>query len=650
MIYNLCFLISSLVFLLIILYFFLEDRALCLRNNSSFLLLIISGIVDLCIDIPLTVIIGIPSPGFRTAVLALASLLCFCQVLTYYFFLWHISSYYPNAETSARLLKKLVIIPAAALVLLIWNIGSGEIFAVDEAGRYFRGPDFPILFIIDGLMLAVAVITGAVFHRDIGRSKVVVLSYTALINAVGILVQACNFDYHVSNLGVALGIVLLYFVLNNPYHFMDNLTSAFDLKFFRDCCRNFTENHESFHLLSVELSQLRRINLVSGTDAGNRLLKACADMLRDNDKRRLVFRVTGKRFVVINTTMEQQNELKKRALSFFSKPIELEGESVKSPAIICEILNADEKDSNALLAYVGYLISTAPGNNETCIVSGSPETLEGFRRSQEIERYLDTAIEQELFTVVFQPIYSIKRERYTSLEVLSRLNHPVLGPISPDLFISLAEKNGQIGRLDLLQIKRVCAFVAANPQLMSLVDNIKFNLSPAELIKEGHLEQIFDVIKSFSLPLSFFQFEITEQLAFEYDEFMRSLSNRCTQTGIGLCLDDFGSGYANVNSVLKLPFTVIKLDRSLINDIYHNRESASLYRGIISTLNEMGFQVVAEGVENAEEVRLLEGWGVDYIQGYYFSRPISGEKVLELLGNSYNADVSSDSGNKIEAL
>ena len=99
--------------------------------------------------------------------------------------------------------------------------------------------------------------------------------------------------------------------------------------------------------------------------------------------------------------------------------------------------------------------------------------------------------------------------------------------------------------------------------------------------------------------------------------------------GIGLCMDDFGSGYANLNAVLKLPFQCIKMDRSMLNDIRQHKVAGEFYRNIVTILRQQGYAIVAEGVEEQEEVELLEAWGVDMIQGYYFSRPLPVEEFLK---------------------
>ena len=102
--------------------------------------------------------------------------------------------------------------------------------------------------------------------------------------------------------------------------------------------------------------------------------------------------------------------------------------------------------------------------------------------------------------------------------------------------------------------------------------------------------------------------------------------------GIGLCLDDFGSGYANLNTVMQLPFSVIKLDRSLLFHICTDERAASFYQSVVSTFQHMGYRIISEGVETESEMELLSSWGVDMIQGYYFSRPLPPEELLKLLG------------------
>ena len=217
------------------------------------------------------------------------------------------------------------------------------------------------------------------------------------------------------------------------------------------------------------------------------------------------------------------------------------------------------------------------------------------------------------------------------MEALSRLRHPSLGMISPEVFIGIAEKHGQIAKLGYLQFRKVCKFIKEHPHIMEKIESIKYNLSPLELLKSGYSKKLLCTIEEFDIPFSYFQFEITETVATEYSEALYQTIADFKKSGIQICLDDFGSGYANLNTVLKLPFSTIKLDRSLLNGICYDDQVALLYKNIVAVMQNLGHKVVAEGVETQEEIDLLKQWGVDLVQGYYYTKPLDSEQIIHKL-------------------
>ena len=319
----------------------------------------------------------------------------------------------------------------------------------------------------------------------------------------------------------------------------------------------------------------------------------------------------------------------RRSQRCFAGPVQINGEPVYSPAVLCGVIDAQTlRDGDALLAYVEYLTALAQRTPETILIQGDEETRKGFRYTQEIESFLETALEQDRFEEYYQPGYSLRKGGYVTLAALSRLRHPTLGPVAPEVFIGIAEKSDQIARLGLLQMRRVCRFLKEHRELMEQIQNVKINLSPTELMKSGHAGRLIGIIREFGLKPSYFQFEITETVATEYSESLSQAAAEFVEAGIGLCLDDFGAGYANLNTVLKLTFSEIKLDKSLLVGICEDDRIASFYQSIVAALQNMGYAVIAEGVETPKELGLVSRWGVDLIQGYYFSRPLPGEALL----------------------
>ena len=425
-------------------------------------------------------------------------------------------------------------------------------------------------------------------------------------------------------------------------HHTDGLTGVFGASYFSDKVKRLIERRKEIHIIAVELSQLKKINRLRGMDCGDQLLAETAQMLRGISRWNQVFRVSGRRFVVVAHSIAEYDKAIHDVRMFFSEPVEVGDESISSPVTVCGIMDAARLGSSSvILEYIEYLASLVPAGAESMTVQDDDQTLKGFRYTQEIENFLNTALKEDLFDVQYQPVYSLGKQQFVTLEALSRLRHPSLGPVSPDVFITLAEKNDQMPQLGLLQMRKICRFVCENKPLLGSVQNIKINLSPAELMKSGHVDRLIGIIREYELPMSFFQFEITETAATEYSEQLRLTTAKLTQAGIGLCLDDFGSGYANLNTVLKLPFSAIKLDRSLLSGIDEDSRVAAFYQNIVAVLKNMGYFVISEGVETARELELVSYWGVDMIQGYYFAKPLSGSDVLTKIADNTQGEASS---------
>lgn len=199
------------------------------------------------------------------------------------------------------------------------------------------------------------------------------------------------------------------------------------------------------------------------------------------------------------------------------------------------------------------------------------------------------------------------------------------------MFIQIAEKNHMIEQITDLQFCRICRFLKENENLMNQILNVKVNLSSLDLMRADCSRHLMRMMDEFEIPYDWIQFEITETVATEYNASLRKVVDEFTNAGIHLCLDDFGSGYANLNTVMQLPFSTIKIDRSLIFDICNDKKREMFYQSIVETFRKMNYTVVSEGVETKEEMEKISSWGVDMMQGYYFSKPLPPEELLKLL-------------------
>lgn len=527
---------------------------------------------------------------------------------------------------------KIALIPVIVMeILIIANIFLGQFFYCNAKGEYLYGPWYLMIYANTMLFVIMAIWT-FVFHVDeYHQNELHAVWEFVLIGFACTAIESVYQQYLLTEFGLVIGIFIVFWTIYNPQTVVDSMTGVFAKGYLNQWIPEQIRKGKQFHVLQISMWKLKQINKLYGNSVGDQLLIDIAKELNEIEIGNHIFRIHGNQYLLFSPTKKEYENTKKEILELFKTPFEINGEMIDFPATICGITDAQELvDSDMMLAYLEYLILLKPKSDKTTLIENSETTRNGFLYEQCVKKYMNTAVEDDLFEVYYQPLYSVKDGHYVTMEALSRLKHPTLGMIPPDIFINLAEKNGQIIQLGKLQFRRVCRFMKRHTAMMDTIKSVKFNLSPLELLKPGYSQELIQIINEFELPYKWFQFEITETVATEYSEELYETIADFREVGIEICLDDFGSGYANLNTILKLPFSTVKLDRSMLNGICEDQQIALLYKDIVSIMQNLGHKVVAEGVETQEEVNLLKEWGVDLIQGYYYTKPLSRGELLAL--------------------
>ena len=632
--YNTDFLIAAMIIQLIVLCHFSAQKRPDDLNNQLFLILSVLVSLDIAFEVLSTCYINFEHAGTRLGAMFTTTVFYLFQALLPFVLICYVRSLRANKILSpSEMLASSI--PTLVLVCIIFgNPKTGLLFSFDSSINYIRGPWYMLMYFSALCHLLTALILTCLWRKILGLSKVLVLIEILILLASGVIVQAFCHQLLMTGFGLSLGILALFITINNPHANTDNLTGLYDKPYLLRKFREMLSSRRIFHVITVNLYQIDHINKVTGVDGGDRLLLSVARQLHRlcGDK---VFRISGKRFLIFTFSQEQFELYLDELENLFHPDTAPSETSVSSPVIISEIFHAERfEDGGSILDYAQYLESLAPNTGFYETVRDTDKTMERFLYLKKVEQYLHTAITNDLFEVYYQPVYSLKEKRYITLEALSRLYHPELGWIPPDLFIQIAEKNNLVDKITILQFRRICRFIQEHPLLTDRLCNIKMNLSPLDLIQRNSSSRLIRLMDEYGVKHSFIQFEITETVATEYNSALNKAVDDFTDSGIGLCLDDFGSGYANLNTVMQLPFSAIKLDRSLLSKVCEDPRSANFYHSIVSSFQNMGFHVISEGVETDAEVKLLSDYGVDMIQGFYFSKPLPPEKLLDLLEKS----------------
>lgn len=626
-----CFQITSLVLVTMIAIHYFSHKRLNNAENRNFVCFLAFSGVYVLLDMLSAVIAGGGSSEVCRMSALVLTLYYFCDVILTYGLFCYIQIITGRQKEKYKWLKTgWVVLPAAMLLAVTANLRTGWLFYFDQEGRFIRGSFHFLLygyvFFFMLVIVAFMLLYGKTAEKEIRRT----IWRFWFIEAACLFLQIAAERILLTGFGLSVGLWLIYLTMNNPGEYTDSMTGLFDKQYFDKWIGEKLYRKESFHLLAVDARNMKQINRIYGTRVGDQLLIRAAKGFREITDSVQIFRITGNCFLAVLDSLTDYEKARDGIEEFLKKPFFIENEKVSFHAAICGIMNAEKLEKeDSILSYIEYMISLIQNRQDTVLIQSDSKILEGFRYEQEVEHFLQKAVKEDLFEVYYQPVYSIKNQDFITLEALSRLKHPALGMIPPDVFIGIAEKQGMISAVGCLQLHKVCRFIKEHEYIMKKIRNVKFNLSPSELMKPGYSHVLIGIIQGYGLDPGYFQFEITENVATEYSESFCTAIDDFAEVGIHMCLDDFGSGYANLNAVLRIPFSAVKMDRSLLSGVSSDPQTATFYRSIVMILQHMGYKVIAEGAETEKEVKLLEKWGVDMIQGYYFSRPLCEEKLLE---------------------
>ena len=381
-------------------------------------------------------------------------------------------------------------------------------------------------------------------------------------------------------------------------------------------------------LLFIDLDRFKVVNDTLGHAMGDKLLRMVAmrllNCVRDVDS---VARHSGDEFTVILQhigTANRAASIAEKILASLSESFDLDGREIFIGASIgITLYPLDGEDTTALMRNADlamYQAKIAGRNMYRFFTSEINEQMLGRMR---LEHDMRLAIERGQFILHYQPIVSLESGEIVAAEALVRWEHPEQGLLGPDRFISMAEETGLIGELGKWILREACTQarhwqVAGLPPLRMSV-----NLSNRQLHKGFNVAELEGLLSEIGLEPQWLSLEITESLIMDDTSDVISLLHGIRQMGVGISIDDFGTGFSSLSYLKRLPITTLKIDKSFIDDIHRDPDDASLTEAIIGLARSFGLKVIAEGVETREQLAVLQSLQCDMVQGFFYSRPLS---------------------------
>lgn len=267
-------------------------------------------------------------------------------------------------------------------------------------------------------------------------------------------------------------------------------------------------------------------------------------------------------------------------------------------------------------------------NNPMEIIHGDHYGIDQIQRYHDVEEAIERALVEKEFKIFYQPIISAQTGELVSAEALLRLNDRILGFVSPEEFIPISENNGKIHEISDYVMDSVFRFVSENDLDAMGIEFIEMNLSMVQCMDKHLPEKLRAYIDRYDVNPKYINLEITETASNMDEERLQIQLMKMRKMGFTFSLDDYGTGYSNLVRVLEYPVDVVKLDKSIVWSAFHDRDNFVTLKNLISMFHDVRRKLVAEGVESESQRDTLKELGCDYLQGYYYSKPISEEDFV----------------------
>lgn len=505
--------------------------------------------------------------------------------------------------------------------IVIWNLKSGVLFYFDENQVYRRGPLNRIGYLVMAIEMLMLVMCYLRNRRSVSRPVVRLIRTMPVIAAICIVFQHIYKDLQLNGMFMAIVNMVIFISFQTRRSELDSLTFIGNRNCFFEELSLRMATRQYFQVILVCLKQFSLINEKFSYKKGDEFLYNIARELDHILPGAKAFRFGNVEFAVLLPfeTEEKASERLKKLQERFEERWELGSLGSYIQAYFTDVIYRGQKWKAAqMIEYLESGLQYAkkePGG----LRRFDEKLLEQLNRRKRMMEIMETSIRQRRFKVWYQPVFNLKTSRFSSAEALLRLRDYDGEPISPSEFIPLAEETGLIDDLSWIVLEEVCMLLG---QMGDKIDSVSINLSMQQFEDRNLSGRIHECLNQSGLSPDKLKIEVTERVLLQDMDYMKMIMEEMTGEGFGFYLDDFGTGYSNISCALSLPFEYIKLDRSLLVRLPGDRKAQVFVRSMIETFHAMGQKIVAEGVEEEEQIELLRQFGVDCVQGYYYGKPM----------------------------
>lgn len=573
-------------------------------------------------------------PIFITEVITTAYFI-FTPLMGMVYFLYSSSVIYDDEH----LLKVMFVgsIPGILYVFLVLsNSFTNLLFSLDSINGYVRGPLISTTYIIFYIYCLISVLLVIINKHKVDYHIYKILAVFPMIAVIVIVVQQLYPSIILSGTAATMALLIIYLHLQNKQITIDSLTNLPNRSELFSMMEILIHKNNDipFILMVISLRDFKRINETFGQLKGDEFLKLISSYLCSITNPLSVYRFSGDEFAILiqSNYHDETNNIVKELNKRMTHSWKLQDCRVHlSTAVGVASYPYSAITAERLITAVEYAVMQTKSNPQKNIYYCDLDMMNAISRREDILQILKDKLADQSFELYYQPIIDMETERFSFAESLLRIPESPLGPLYPDEFIPIAEESGLIIEMTYQIIDKVCQFINLLIKENIELTSVHINFSASQFNEDNLVEKVTEIIERNHTPFSKIKIEFTESTIAKNLQSVTDFANEIAKKEIRMGLDDFGTGYSNISTVFNIPFGTIKLDKSLIWSAIEHPKSAIIVKNLTRSFQELGLSVVAEGVETDEHVQLIKDCHIDYVQGFYYAKPMDQEKTIEFL-------------------
>lgn len=514
-------------------------------------------------------------------------------------------------------------------LVAILNPITGWVYYLDENMEYKRNWGIGVIYVMAGvfIVLALSYLMTTWGALTLKRRTGIILFATIAIT--GIMIQLASTELKVELFAEAVGLTGLMIIIENEDDRLDSNTGIYNRQALITDLGSYIIHNNPLYSMCIRITTPEIITHRSDVDNTELIEHSVAEYLQTLVQRFNIYRVGPKNFVLIIFDRKDQNvsDIANSIVSRFEKPW-LFADSIALLSVAIQIIEIPERINSVKDAL--YMFDSIPElHSDKKIYIGSD--LDYLFRRFSVEKSIRSGLSSHKLEVYYQPTYCIDGKTLHGAEALVRLNDDEMGMVGPDEFIPIAEENGLIDSIDDFVLLEVCKLLKEISLPSYGMDCININLSVVQCLKPGFVEHIKGIVEEAGIDKKYINFEITESLSASNYSILSDVVSALKREGFKFSMDDYGTGYSNLRALASMDLDVIKIDKSILWEAEKNEFGKIILENNIRMIHQMRRKILVEGVETESQIELLRPLGVNYLQGYYFSRPVPKDQFIKII-------------------